>query len=175
MHTVNSPQSFSRFRLLTWNCLSCIIYRVTETVSLGHCLSDTWITRNCPGRNCEVPDEQSKQHWRYMYAFGAFCSHALSRIFTLNGKEWHLWQPNNFTSTADLYNIEIAVVSTLRHDATMVISPSSSIPTARVQLGHMCGWKSVPGGGGRRRGERWGGKKRRGGRWWHWSVIYLGG
>lgn len=36
-------------------------------------------------------------------------------------------------AAADLYNIEIVVVST---DATAVISPSSSIPTARVQLGH---------------------------------------
>ena len=39
-------------------------------------------------------------------------------------------------AAADLYNIEIVVVSTLGPDATAVISPSSSIPTARVQLGH---------------------------------------
>ena len=39
-------------------------------------------------------------------------------------------------AAADLYNIEIVVVSTLGPDATVVISPSSSIPTARVQLGH---------------------------------------
>ena len=35
-----------------------------------------------------------------------------------------------------MYNIEIVVVSTLRPYATAVISPSSSIPTVRVQLGH---------------------------------------
>ena len=35
-----------------------------------------------------------------------------------------------------MYNIEIVVVSTLGPDATAVISPSSSLPTARVQLGH---------------------------------------
>lgn len=35
-----------------------------------------------------------------------------------------------------MYNIEIVVISTLGPDATAVISPSSSIPTARVQLGH---------------------------------------
>ena len=67
---------------------------------------------------------------------GAFCSHVLGRIFTLNGKEWHLWRLNNFTSGSILYNIEIVVVSTLGPDATAVISPSSSISTARVQLGH---------------------------------------
>ena len=39
-------------------------------------------------------------------------------------------------AAADLYNIEIVVVSTLGPDATAVISPFSSIPTARVQLGH---------------------------------------
>ena len=39
-------------------------------------------------------------------------------------------------AAADLYNIEIAVVSTLGPDATAMISPFSSIPTARVQLGH---------------------------------------
>ena len=39
-------------------------------------------------------------------------------------------------AAADLYNIEIVVVSTLGPDATSVISPSSSIPTARIQLGH---------------------------------------
>ena len=39
-------------------------------------------------------------------------------------------------AAADLYNIEIVVVSTLGPDATAAISPSSSIPTARVQLGH---------------------------------------
>lgn len=39
-------------------------------------------------------------------------------------------------AAADLYNIEIVVISTLGPDATAVISPSSSIPTARVQLGH---------------------------------------
>ena len=37
---------------------------------------------------------------------------------------------------ANLYNIEIVVVSTLGPDATAVISPSSSIPTATVQLGN---------------------------------------
>ena len=65
-------------------------------------------------------------------------------------------------AAADLYNIEIVVVSTLGPDATAVISPSSSIPTSRVQLGHyaeprrtlhMCGEHSVA-RGGRRRGER---------------------
>ena len=39
-------------------------------------------------------------------------------------------------AAADLCNIEIVVVSTLGPYATAVISPSSSIPTARVQLGH---------------------------------------
>ena len=39
-------------------------------------------------------------------------------------------------AAADLYNIEIVVVSTLGIDAAVMISPSSSIPTARVQLGH---------------------------------------
>ena len=39
-------------------------------------------------------------------------------------------------AAADLYNIAIIVVSTFGPDATAVISPSSSIPTARVQLGH---------------------------------------
>ena len=39
-------------------------------------------------------------------------------------------------AAADLYNIEIVVVSTLGPYATVVISPFSSIPTARVQLGH---------------------------------------
>ena len=39
-------------------------------------------------------------------------------------------------AAADLYNIEIVVVSTLGPDATTVISPSSSMPTARVRLGH---------------------------------------
>ena len=39
-------------------------------------------------------------------------------------------------AAADLYNIAIVVVSTFRPDATAVISPSSSIPTARVQLGY---------------------------------------
>ena len=38
-------------------------------------------------------------------------------------------------AAADLYNIEIVVVSTLGPDTTAVISPSSYIPTARVQLG----------------------------------------
>ena len=37
--------------------------------------------------------------------------------------------------TLQVYNIEIVLVSTLDPDAP-VISPSSSIPTARVQLGH---------------------------------------
>ena len=37
---------------------------------------------------------------------------------------------------ADLYNIEIVVVSTLGPDATAVISPASSTPAARVQLEH---------------------------------------
>ena len=39
-------------------------------------------------------------------------------------------------AVVDLYNIEIVVVSTLGPDATVVISPSFSTPTARVQLGH---------------------------------------
>ena len=39
-------------------------------------------------------------------------------------------------AAADLYNIEIVVVSTLGPVAIAVISPFSSIPTARVQLGH---------------------------------------
>ena len=39
-------------------------------------------------------------------------------------------------AAADLYNIEIVAISTLGPDATAVISPSSSIHTARVQLGH---------------------------------------
>ena len=39
-------------------------------------------------------------------------------------------------AAADLYNIEIVVVSTLGPDTIAVISPSSSIPTARVQLEH---------------------------------------
>ena len=66
-------------------------------------------------------------------------------------------------TAADLYNIEIVVVSTLGPDATAVISPSSSIPTARVQLGDLCreprrtlrmyGRQSVA-GGERRTGER---------------------
>ena len=39
-------------------------------------------------------------------------------------------------AAADLYNIEVLVVSTLGHNATTLISPSASIPYARVQLGH---------------------------------------
>ena len=39
-------------------------------------------------------------------------------------------------AAADLCNIEIVVVSTLGPDAITVISPFSSIPTARVQLWH---------------------------------------
>ena len=39
-------------------------------------------------------------------------------------------------AAADLYHIEIVVASTLGSDATAVISPSFSIPTARVKLGH---------------------------------------
>ena len=39
-------------------------------------------------------------------------------------------------AAADLYNIEVLVVSTLGHNATTQISPSASIPYARVQLGH---------------------------------------
>ena len=39
-------------------------------------------------------------------------------------------------AAADLYNIEILVVSTLGHNATMLISPSTGITYARVQLGH---------------------------------------
>ena len=39
-------------------------------------------------------------------------------------------------AAADMYNIEIVVVSTLGADATAVISLSCSIPTARVQLGY---------------------------------------
>ena len=39
-------------------------------------------------------------------------------------------------AAADLYNIEITVVSTLGPDAIAMISPFSSIPTARVQLEH---------------------------------------
>ena len=39
-------------------------------------------------------------------------------------------------ATADLYNIENVVVSTLGSDVRAVISPSSSILTARVKLGH---------------------------------------
>ena len=35
-----------------------------------------------------------------------------------------------------MYNIEIIVVSSLGPDTTAGISPSSSIPTARVQLGN---------------------------------------
>lgn len=37
---------------------------------------------------------------------------------------------------ADLYNIEVLVVSTLGHNAITLISPSASILYARVQLGH---------------------------------------
>ncbi|CAH3125701.1 unnamed protein product [Porites lobata] len=39
-------------------------------------------------------------------------------------------------AAADLYNIEVLFVSTLGHNATTLISPSASIPYARVQLGH---------------------------------------
>ena len=109
-----------------------------ETVSLGHCASDTWITRNCPGRNCEVPDEQSKTTLKVcLWSFLQPCPE--QNIYTQSAKNGTYGDQITLQTTADLYNIEIAVVSTLRHDATMVISPSSSIPTARVQLGHMCG------------------------------------
>ena len=39
-------------------------------------------------------------------------------------------------AAADLYNIEVLVVSTLGHNSTTLISPSASIPYARVQLRH---------------------------------------
>ena len=38
-------------------------------------------------------------------------------------------------AVADLYNIEGLAVSTLGHNTTTLISPSASIPYARVQLG----------------------------------------
>ena len=102
VHTVNSLRSFSGSRLsrhgffshvqsTRWRKLS-----VWGTVFLVKPSRYTPISRNCPGRNYKVPDEQSKQQWRY--AFGAFCGHTLGRIFTLNGNEWHLWWPNNFKS-----------------------------------------------------------------------------
>ena len=37
-------------------------------------------------------------------------------------------------AAADLYNIEVLVVSTLGHNDTTLISPSATIPYARVQL-----------------------------------------
>ena len=40
-------------------------------------------------------------------------------------------------AAADLYNIEIVVVSTLGPDATVMISPSSSIPT-KSSAGALC-------------------------------------
>ena len=42
-------------------------------------------------------------------------------------------------AAADLYNIEVLVVSTLGYNATTLISPTASIPNARVQLGTLCG------------------------------------
>ncbi|KAL9971248.1 hypothetical protein ACROYT_G023755 [Oculina patagonica] len=39
-------------------------------------------------------------------------------------------------AAADIFNIEIVVVSSLGPDATVVISPTSSIPVATIQLGH---------------------------------------
>ena len=39
-------------------------------------------------------------------------------------------------AAADLYNFEVLVVSTLGHNATMLISPSAGITYVRVQLGH---------------------------------------
>ncbi|XP_068684852.1 uncharacterized protein [Montipora foliosa] len=39
-------------------------------------------------------------------------------------------------AAADLHNIEVLVVSTLGHNVTTLISPSASIPYARVHLGH---------------------------------------
>ena len=39
-------------------------------------------------------------------------------------------------AAADLYNIEVLVVSTLGHNAITLISPSASILYGRVQLGH---------------------------------------
>ena len=45
-------------------------------------------------------------------------------------------------ATADIFNIEILVLSSLCPEATTIISPTASIPIARIQLTHFAegGW-----------------------------------
>ena len=57
-------------------------------------------------------------------------------VLVVNGTDGTYGDQITLQAAADLYNIEVLVVSTLGHNATTLISPSASIPYARVQLGH---------------------------------------
>ena len=45
-----------------------------------------------------------------------------------------IWGPDNIA--AEIFNIEILIVSSLGPDATAVITPTSTIPMAQIKLGY---------------------------------------
>ena len=57
-------------------------------------------------------------------------------VLVVNGTDGTYGDQITLQAAADLYNIEVLVVSTLGHNATTLISPFPSIPYTRVQLGH---------------------------------------